>query len=62
MRILILCGLVSVYSGTALAQPASGVVLKIDLKDFVPYQIQVSDYAALATDPGGKPSPTRLAA
>src|SRR5205807_9723620 len=27
-------------------------VLKIDLKDFVVYQIDVNDYAKLATDPG----------
>src|SRR5438445_11029253 len=41
-----------IYSGAALAQAPAGVVLKIDLKDFVPYQIDVNDYAKLATDPG----------
>ena len=37
---------------TALAQAPSGVVLRIDLKNFVVYQIDVSDPAKLATDPG----------
>ena len=36
----------------ALAQAPSGIVMRIDLKDFVVYQIDVSDPAKLATDPG----------
>jgi hypothetical protein len=41
-----------IYLGIALAQTPTGVVLKIDLKDYVFYQIETSDYGQLAMDPG----------
>ena len=47
----VLCALLSCGFGLG-AQTPPGAVLKIDLKDFVPFQVDVSDYAKLATDPG----------
>ncbi len=44
-------GFASMCFSIALAQAPPSVVLKLDLKDFVVYQIDVSDPAKLATDP-----------
>src|SRR3989442_1897315 len=49
---LLMTACVAALCQAALAQTPPGAVLKIDLKDFVPYQIDVRDYANLATDPG----------
>lgn len=49
MRLLTLCVLLS---QAALAQPPQGIVLTIDLKDYVLYEIQTGDYNRLASDPG----------
>ena len=48
LSVVVVCALCQV----GLAQRPTGVVLRIDLRDFVVYQIDISDPAKLATEPG----------